>query len=382
MSDDPMGLVREEIDMGKIDREDRIAAVKRLPDVATVMGAEETRSALIPFLVGKINQVAGSLEEDEVMLAMAEVLGNMVTEVGGGAHATSLIEPLVALASVEETLVRDMASIAMSKVVDQISVTEPNARVAFDGLLKMHQHEWFFARVSACGVAASVYKLCKSAMPASDTTIITELREIYQQYAADETPMVRRSAAEHLGAYATSVDDEKLFNEHVLPMLQTVSQDEQDSVRVLAIKQIPAILKLLGPLEETNQAAEHEEVLKLIKGAAQDVSWRVRDATSKCFPDFTRVYGRVPKKADELTNLVKLFANLLCDPEAEVRLSAVKSILEVATGCGPVSFHEHALPSVNQVCLPRILVFDAVSRVSVNRRCLTTSSLPIRPGDW
>ena len=49
-------------------------------------------------------------DEDEVLLALAEELGNFVEYVGGPAHANVLLMPLETLATVEETGVRDKVS--------------------------------------------------------------------------------------------------------------------------------------------------------------------------------------------------------------------------------------------------------------------------------
>ena len=46
-------------------------------------------------------------DEDEVLLALADELGNFVHYVGGAAHATALLQPLETLATVEETAVRE-----------------------------------------------------------------------------------------------------------------------------------------------------------------------------------------------------------------------------------------------------------------------------------
>jgi serine/threonine-protein phosphatase 2A regulatory subunit A len=46
-------------------------------------------------------------DEDEVLLAIAEELGNFVEYVGGPEHAITLLGPLEILATVEETQVRD-----------------------------------------------------------------------------------------------------------------------------------------------------------------------------------------------------------------------------------------------------------------------------------
>lgn len=49
-------------------------------------------------------------DEDEVLLAMAEELGNLIEHVGGNDHAHVLLLPLETLCAMEEALVRDKVS--------------------------------------------------------------------------------------------------------------------------------------------------------------------------------------------------------------------------------------------------------------------------------
>merc|ERR1719408_1220005 len=81
----------------------RLNSIRRLSTIAVALGAERTREELIPFLNESID------DEDEVLLALAEELGNFVDYVGGTAHAISLLTPLETLATVEETVVRKKA---------------------------------------------------------------------------------------------------------------------------------------------------------------------------------------------------------------------------------------------------------------------------------
>ncbi len=46
-------------------------------------------------------------DEDEVLVAIAEELGQLIDFVGGPPSAHTLLNPLAALAAVEETVVRD-----------------------------------------------------------------------------------------------------------------------------------------------------------------------------------------------------------------------------------------------------------------------------------
>lgn len=53
------------------------------------------------------NQTESIDDDDEVLLALAEELGNFVDYVGGPDHAHILIQPLESLAMIEETVVRE-----------------------------------------------------------------------------------------------------------------------------------------------------------------------------------------------------------------------------------------------------------------------------------
>lgn len=55
-------------------------------------------------------------DEDEVLRAVAEELGDFVPFVGGPPHAHCLLPPLEAVSSVEETVVREAAVASLCKI--------------------------------------------------------------------------------------------------------------------------------------------------------------------------------------------------------------------------------------------------------------------------
>lgn len=55
-------------------------------------------------------------DEDEILLALAEELGEFVPLVGGPQHAHFLLPPLEALATVDETVVRERAVASICSV--------------------------------------------------------------------------------------------------------------------------------------------------------------------------------------------------------------------------------------------------------------------------
>jgi hypothetical protein len=82
----------------------RLSSIRRLSTIALALGPQRTRDELIPFLQDQLD------DEDEVLLVLAEELGNFSEYVGGKEHAWTVLGPLENLAAVEETLVRDKVS--------------------------------------------------------------------------------------------------------------------------------------------------------------------------------------------------------------------------------------------------------------------------------
>ena len=88
--------------------------MRRLGTIALALGDERTRLELIPF-ISESND-----DEDEVLLSLAEELGNFVPYVGGSEYAQVLLPPLEDLCSVEETVVRERAVQSLIQISEQM----------------------------------------------------------------------------------------------------------------------------------------------------------------------------------------------------------------------------------------------------------------------
>ncbi len=66
--------------------------------------------------------------------------------------------------------------------------------------------EWFTSRVSSAGLFSTAY-------PRATPALKTELRQLYAALSKDETPMVRRAAAQKLGGFARVVEREYVARE-------------------------------------------------------------------------------------------------------------------------------------------------------------------------
>lgn len=285
------------------DVQTRLISIKKLPTVALALGMERTRNELIPFLTDTV------YDEDEVLLALAEQLGSFVPLVGGSEYAYCLLLPLETLATVEETVVRDKAVDSLRIVA--ASHSPQDLEKHFVPLIRrLSTGEWFTSRTSACGLFSSCYARLS-------TSLKTELRRLFRQLATDDTPMVRRAAACRLGELVTVMDLEDIKSDLLL-LLPVVVQDEQDSVRLLGIGACVSFCKIL-PKEDIKTS-----IVPLIRGGAEDKSWRVRHAVAENILEIEKLsIGDVTQ-----IGLVDIYTALLKDSEAEVKSAAVGKLKE------------------------------------------------------
>ncbi|CAB4427710.1 unnamed protein product [Rhizophagus irregularis] len=244
----------------------RLNAIRRLSTIALALGVQRTRDELIPFLDESID------DEDEVLLALAEELGNFVEYVG-------------------ETLVRDKAVESLTKVVE---IGLP-------------------VRTSACGLYAAAYQ---TATPSSQD----ELRSMFKQLCQDDTPMVRRAAAANLGKFAKKIPKEQVVLD-IIPLFSKLAQDEQDSVRLLTVEDLVAIAEILTKEESKTY------LLQTLRSMVSDKSWRVRYMIAENFVKIAKAVGEEVTRDD----LVLAFVHLLKDNEAEVRTAASGQVQDLVT---------------------------------------------------
>ncbi|CAK4081777.1 unnamed protein product [Aphanomyces euteiches] len=299
MSDEiyPINLLTEE--MRTDETETRIRSMRRLRTVAQALGPERTRSELIPFLNESTD------DEDEVLVAMAEELGNFVDLVGGPSAASILLTPLEVLATVEETVVRDKAVASINKVLDVITDA---AELALPLIKRLTEGDWFTSRVSACWIFPVAYSKV-------DPANKKELRDFFTTLCGDDTPMVRRAAALNIGKFGAKIERD-VFVSTILPLFKTLTTDDQDSVRLLAIENCAVIAKLLNEDENT------QHILPVVRSSCEDRSWRVRFSIAKDFFPLAQSMGANITEGE----LLHHFVQLLQDAEAEVRAAAAKNI--------------------------------------------------------
>ena len=87
--------------------------------------------------------------------------------------------------------------------------------------------------------------------PSVEMTVPFVMRHrMFSQLCRDDIPMVRKAACSALGSFARAVEGNAL-HEEIIPLFTKLSEDEQDSVRIVAVDNCVAFGSILGP-EQTS----------------------------------------------------------------------------------------------------------------------------------
>eukprot|EP00178_Gracilaria_changii_P016575 TRINITY_DN47798_c0_g1_i1.p1 TRINITY_DN47798_c0_g1~~TRINITY_DN47798_c0_g1_i1.p1 ORF type:complete len:683 (-),score=110.57 TRINITY_DN47798_c0_g1_i1:2369-4417(-) len=356
----------------------RLNATRRIKTIAEALGPERTRGELLPFITETVD------DEDEVLLTLAEELGDFLDEVGGPSYCPVLVQPLETLANAEETVVREKAVESLCRLSNQVQhQSEDDARsLHVDHMFPLAQRlangDWFTSRISACALFPDLY----NRIPDDRTDLRTEILDTYKNLVHDTTPMVRRAAASNIGNFARAVHAHSptLVCEQLLPLFSDLVGDDQDSVRLIIVENAPIFASLLnakdtsesadasmssetnGPssspagrvegraqddsaaanqiyAENANQESpatvngpishHHtatERIVEMVRGFSVDKSWRVRYMVANRLNELCDALGPEATRSD----LLPSYISMLQDNEPEVRTAAAFKVTDIA----------------------------------------------------
>lgn len=313
----PLALLMDELKHDDVSN--RVEAMKKLGDIAIALGPERTLHELLPFLADVAQD-----DEEEVFATMAEKLGEFIPLVGGHQNSEPLIQILAVLAAMEEPIVRDNAVESLNKISLELT-NEELSSIFLDLIRTLSQGDWFSKKVALCG-------LYKSVIVRVDSATRRDLLVFYYNLVADDSPMVRRSAARHLPLLIdkmtdfsrenpqsmNKVDDSDL--EIISKMFHHLINEAQDSVKLLSIDVLVSILEYFRLVNDiTHNSDCLVSGLKLIK----DESWRVRYAAAD---KFSKIAVNFTEPEADLFRLVNPFISLMKDNEGEVRKAIAKQL--------------------------------------------------------
>lgn len=139
------------------------------------------------------------------------------------------------LARQDETVVRDRAAESLTKVSSELGDAEM-MNVFCPIVIKLAQSEWFTGRISSCRLFTPCYHRAGQQKE--------RLRKKFIELCNEDTPMIRRACASRLGDFSTKLEKQHVLQE-ILPIFRTLSQDEQDAIRVMCLESLIPMAKYL-----------------------------------------------------------------------------------------------------------------------------------------
>jgi serine/threonine-protein phosphatase 2A regulatory subunit A len=287
----PFGLFQRQLESGST--EAAVDAMKRLGVVAIMAGPTDTVTMILPYLTATVQQQSLS---DELLLILGQQLLQVMKVVADPTTGPEFLPLLERLATTEETVVRDQAVVVLNALclrcvgVDATTAATTTTAAATEAssdappppsppdvaatmipiwmavVKRLAGADWFTAKVSCAGIIPSLLQLCAAS---SSPAIQFELLSIYKELCADETPMVRRAAAKHLGT--ALLHSGWAHRDFGATQVTALAHDEQDSVRLLAV----AALAQAGPSYGEHPTWTVQNWLPVLKDGSTDMSWYV-----------------------------------------------------------------------------------------------------------
>lgn len=134
---------------------------------------------------------------------------------------------------------------------------------------RMRKGDLFSMRISACFLYAFVYGRL-------DEERRNYVRQKFEKLVKDDTPMVRRGAAQAISILTTSLENH-YAKEYLLPLLKELLVDDNDSVKIHAVTSSVTVAKILGEPELVRS-----QILPALRTSVDNkYSWRLRFAVAE-----------------------------------------------------------------------------------------------------
>ena len=279
----------------------RLFCSKRLTDLGNILGIERIEDELIPFITDLIL----NFENDgEVLAEYSNQILNLLTILKMNNRLSFIgIRSLEILSGNDDEIVRQTAISNLSKLIELLD--EQIITNEIFPLMKRLIENDLKTKMSCCYLFPIVYPKLEN------QDIKKELLQVYSEISKDESPSVRRAAADNIKFFCKVQENEvigllfKLYNEFI--------QDPVDIVKIYTIQSTPYLLSVLSI---NNQ---EKLILNFTKSMAEEKAWRVKYSAIECISKISENIG-VASFEKKYVSILMLF---LKDPEPEVKCAVL-----------------------------------------------------------
>ena len=279
----------------------RLFCAKRLTDLGNILGIMRIEDELIPFITDLIlnfeNDGEVLTEYSNQILNLLKILkmNNRLSFIG--------IRSLEILSGNDDEIVRQNAINNLSKLIELLD--EQIITNEIFPLMKRLIENDLKTKMSCCYLFPIVYPKLEN------QDIKKELLQVYSEISKDESPSVRRAAADNIKFFCKVEENEvinllfKLYSEFI--------QDPVDIVKIYTIQSTPY---LLGKLSYNNQ---ENLILNFTKSMAEEKAWRVKYSAIECIAKISENISIISFEK-KYVSILMLF---LKDSEAEVKCAVL-----------------------------------------------------------
>ena len=279
----------------------RLFCAKRLTDLGNILGIVRIEDELIPFITDLIlnfeNDGEILAEYSNQILNLLKILkqNNRLSFIG--------IRSLEILSGNDDEIVRQTAINNLSKLIELLD--EQIITNEIFPLMKRLIENDLKTKMSCCYLFPIVYPKLEN------QDIKKELLQVYSEISKDESPSVRRAAADNIKYFCKVKENEiinllfKLYNEFI-----------KDPVDIVKIYTIQSTQNLLNKLSVNNQ---EKLILNFTKSMAEEKAWRVKYAAIECIAKISENINIISFEK-KYVSILMLF---LKDPEPEVKCAVL-----------------------------------------------------------
>ena len=279
----------------------RLFCAKRLTELGKILGIHRIEDELIPFITDLIL----NFEEDgEVLSEYSNQILNLLKTLKQHDILSFIgIRSLEILSGNDDEIVRQTSINNLSKLIELLD--EQIITNEIFPLMKRLIENDLKTKMSCCYLFPIVYPKLEN------QDIKKELLQVYCEISKDESPSVRRAAADNI-KYFCKVQDSEVIN-LLFKLYTDFIKDSVDIVKIFTIESTP---NLLNRLPYQNQ---EKLILNFTKSMAEEKAWRVKYSAIECI---SKICDHISVASFE-KKYVSVLMLFLKDQEPEVRCAVL-----------------------------------------------------------
>ena len=279
----------------------RLFCAKRLTELGKILGVQRIEEELIPFITDLIL----NFEEDgEVLSEYSNQILNLLKTLKQNDILSFIgIRSLEILSGNDDEIVRQTSINNLSKLIELLD--EQIITNEIFPLMKRLIENDLKTKMSCCYLFPIVYPKLEN------QDIKKELLQVYCEISKDESPSVRRAAADNI-KYFCKVQDNEVIN-LLFKLYTDFIKDPVDIVKIYTIESTP---NLLNRLPYQNQ---EKLILNFTKSMAEEKAWRVKYSAIECI---SKICDQISVASFE-KKYVSILMLFLKDQEPEVRCAVL-----------------------------------------------------------